>query len=65
MALFNATKTMAQSFAPFVRVNGIAPGPSMKNVRQSDEDFEKQFKATLLQAQSTPEDIAQLSLIHI
>lgn len=58
MALFNATKTMAQSFAPFIRVNGIAPGPSMKNVRQSDEDFEKQFKATLLQAQSTPEDIA-------
>ncbi len=59
MALFNATKTMAQTFAPNVRVNGIAPGPSMKNARQSEEDFEKQYKATLLQSQSTPEDIAQ------
>lgn len=59
MALFNATKTMAQSFAPNIRVNAIAPGPSMKNVRQSDEDFEKQYKATLLQSQSAPEDIAQ------
>ena len=35
-------------FAPNVRVNGIAPGPTLKNKRQTEKHFKKQWKATLL-----------------
>lgn len=42
-ALWTATQTMAQSFAPSFRVNAIGPGPTLQNERQSDEDFQKQL----------------------
>ena len=34
--LYTLTKTSAMSLAPNIRVNGIAPGPTIKNKRQSD-----------------------------
>ena len=34
--------------APSIRVNGISPGPTLKNKRQSDKHFKKQWKSTLL-----------------
>ncbi|MBW8283250.1 MAG: SDR family oxidoreductase [Rhizobium sp.] len=43
--LLAATRTMAQAFAPHVRVNGIGPGPTLKSVRQTDEDFQAQLDA--------------------
>ncbi|WP_180897454.1 SDR family oxidoreductase [Martelella soudanensis] len=46
--LWTATQTMAQAFAPNIRVNAIGPGPTLKNVRQSDEDFESQVRALIL-----------------
>jgi NAD(P)-dependent dehydrogenase (short-subunit alcohol dehydrogenase family) len=46
--LYTLTKTTAMSFAPKVRVNGIAPGPTLKNKRQSDKHFKKQYLATPL-----------------
>ena len=56
VALAAATKTLAQSLAPFVRVNGIAPGPVARNIRQSEADFQKQVTASLLEIGSpTPE----------
>ena len=56
VALAAATKTLAQSLAPFVRVNGIAPGPVARNIRQSEEDFQKQVTASILEIGSpTPE----------
>ena len=49
--LFTLTKTSAMSLAPNIRVNGIAPGPTLKNKRQSDKHFKKQCLATPLKKQ--------------
>lgn len=46
--LWTATQTMAQAFAPGIRVNAIGPGPTLKNIRQSDEDFESQIETLIL-----------------
>lgn len=43
--LLAATRTMAQAFAPRIRVNGIGPGPTLKSARQTDEDFQAQIDA--------------------
>lgn len=58
-ALWSATKMMAQSLAPLVRVNAIAPGPTMKNERQEEEDFMMQYKNILLEHPSFSKDIAK------
>jgi NAD(P)-dependent dehydrogenase (short-subunit alcohol dehydrogenase family) len=49
-ALWTATQTMAQSFAPRIRVNGIGPGPTMKSQRQTDEDFQAQIDGLIMKA---------------
>ena len=41
--LWTATKTLAQAFAPRVRVNAIGPGPTLISERQRPEDFEAQI----------------------
>jgi len=42
-ALWTATQTMAQAFAPAgIRVNAIGPGPTLANERQSEADFAAQ-----------------------
>jgi NAD(P)-dependent dehydrogenase (short-subunit alcohol dehydrogenase family) len=48
-ALWEATRTMAQALAPRIRVVGLAPGPTLRNIRQSEGDFAKQASATLLE----------------
>ena len=57
--LYWATKTMAQSFAPHVRVNGIGPGPTLENTSQAKGDFEAEVKSTLLGEGSPPDTILQ------
>jgi NAD(P)-dependent dehydrogenase (short-subunit alcohol dehydrogenase family) len=47
-ALWAATRTMAQSLAPRIRVNAIGPGPTLPNSRQTEDDFRQQSKALLL-----------------
>jgi NAD(P)-dependent dehydrogenase (short-subunit alcohol dehydrogenase family) len=47
-AQWTATQTMAQAFAPRVRVNAIGPGPTLPNSRQSAEDFHRQVSGVLL-----------------
>ena len=45
------------SFAPNIRVNGIAPGPTIKNKRQTDKHFKKQYLATPLKQQVEVKEI--------
>lgn len=47
-ALWTATQTLAQSFAPRIRVNGIGPGPTLRSERQSPEDFQAQIDGVIL-----------------
>ena len=47
-ALYTATETLAQALAPRIRVNGIAPGPTLPNVRQSPQRYRRQVEAILL-----------------
>tara|TARA_B100000287_G_C20459574_1_gene712822 strand:- start:7 stop:762 length:756 start_codon:yes stop_codon:yes gene_type:complete len=55
--LYTLTKTSAMSLAPNIRVNGIAPGPTIKNKRQSAKHFKKQYMATPLKRQVDVEQI--------
>ncbi len=56
-SLYTFTKTMAMRLGPNIKVNGIAPGPTIKNKRQSTKHFNKQAKSTLLKKSVGPEDI--------
>jgi len=56
-ALYTLTKTMAMRLGPNIKVNGIAPGPTIKSKRQSTEHFNNQAKSTLLKKSVSPEDI--------
>ena len=55
--LYTLTKTSAMSLSPNIRVNGIAPGPTIKNKRQTDKHFKKQYLATPLKQQVNVKDI--------
>ena len=58
-ALWTATQTMAQTLAPKIRVNAIAPGPVLQSIHQTEEQFERQYKSPPLNRGTTPEEIAQ------
>ncbi len=55
--LWTLTRTLAQALAPAIRVNAIGPGPTLKNPRQSDDHFRRQYSATPLQRPSDPDEI--------
>ncbi|HEY5048830.1 MAG TPA: SDR family oxidoreductase [Rhizomicrobium sp.] len=55
--LFWLTITLAQALAPRIRVNAVAPGPTVINARQSESDFRRQREATLLGNGAEPGDV--------
>ena len=51
------TKTMAMRLGPNIKVNAIAPGPTIKSKRQTDRHFRNQVKSTILKKSVKAEDI--------
>ena len=47
-ALDAATERLAQALAPRIRVNGIAPGPVLPSIYQTDEGYRRLVEATPL-----------------
>ena len=56
-ALVTLTVTSAMRLAPNIRVNAISPGPTLKNKRQSESHFKKQWRSVLLKKKVNLENI--------
>lgn len=57
--LWTATRTLAQSLAPAIRVNAIGPGPVLPNSRQTQAEFDASVEALPLQRHAGPDAIAR------
>lgn len=57
--LWGLTRTMAQGLGARVRVNGIGPGPTMKNTRQTDAMFAEVQGRLPLGYGATPDEICR------
>jgi NAD(P)-dependent dehydrogenase (short-subunit alcohol dehydrogenase family) len=58
-ALWEATRMMALALAPRIRVNGVGPGPTLRSIHQTPEDFAREAQSTPLGKAATPAEIAQ------
>lgn len=56
-ALWTTTQTLAQALAPRIRVNALGPGPVLPNRQQSEADFERECRSTLLRRGATVEEV--------
>jgi NAD(P)-dependent dehydrogenase (short-subunit alcohol dehydrogenase family) len=57
--LYWLTTTLAQALGPNIRVNAVGPGPTLRNARQSEQDFTRQRDATVLKHGAEPQDVAR------
>jgi NAD(P)-dependent dehydrogenase (short-subunit alcohol dehydrogenase family) len=57
--LWTATQMLAQALAPAIRVNAIAPGPTLASVHQRPGDFEAEAHAVLLGHGPTPAELGR------
>lgn len=55
--LWTLTQTLAQALAPRIRVNGIGPGPTLRNERQTEDHFAQQAAAVPMQRSTAPSEI--------
>ena len=59
-ALWAATRTMAQAFAPLgIRVNAVGPGPVSPNCSQGEAGFARETRGVPLTRSVSPDDIAE------
>lgn len=58
-ALWTATRTTAQTFAPRLRVNAVGPGPVLPNETQGSDGFAREVAGLPLQRAVPPEAIAE------
>ena len=58
-ALGTLTITSAMKLAPNIRVNAVSPGPTLKNKRQSESHFKKQWKSVLLKKKVDLKNISE------
>ena len=56
-ALWTATQLLAQALAPEIRVNAIAPGPVLPSLKQSEDEFARECRSTLLQHGVDPGEV--------
>ncbi len=61
-ALWTATQTMAQAYAPNLRVNAVGPGPVLPNQNEGQEGFALEAARVPLEHAIDPEEIAQAVL---
>ena len=61
-ALWTATQTMAQAYAPHIRVNAVGPGPVLPNQNEGHEGFAQEAASVPLEHAVAPEDIAEAVL---
>ncbi len=62
--LWTLNQTLAQALAPAIRVNAIAPGPTLPNTRQAPGDFQAQVDALPLRRGPTLDEfVAAVSFI--
>ena len=57
VGMAGATRMMAMAFGGRVRVNGVAPGLTMRSGRQSEEQFQRAWRMTPLGHGPTPEEL--------
>ncbi|MCX8509874.1 MAG: SDR family oxidoreductase, partial [Rhodobacteraceae bacterium] len=57
MGLWAFTQTAARALAPHVRVNAIGPGSTLKGAHQSQDQFDRQRAASILERGANAEDI--------
>ena len=64
-ALWTATRTLAQSLAPRIRVNAIGPGPTLPSVHQTSEMFQAEAANVLLERRAELADLTAAALYLI
>ena len=58
-ALWTATRTLAQGYAPRIRVNAVGPGPTLANQHDGADGFAREAAGTPLGRAVAPEAIAR------